>query len=279
MLIRYFIILSMIRILFKSISIIPWPILKFLSWVLGHLAVLLNVSAYKVTKKNLIYCGFNDEKLIKQSFLCTMELLFEYPYIWGNPNNYKKLVENPEDIVQDENPKIFMTMHMGCVDVMLFLISEKNKGINILYTPAKNKNIEKATKESRSEKGAKLIPANMSGIKSLLSKFNQKEDFVIAPDLVPHTNKETYSYFFNQECLTVDIIEKLSHRESHNLYFVYFTKGKNKKYKLNCKKISQKINMLEMNQLFEHAIKESIPLYGWEYKKFRKLRGKQKNIY
>jgi lauroyl/myristoyl acyltransferase len=37
--------------------------------------------------------------------------------------------------------------------------------------------------------------------------------------------------------------------------------------------------MLEMNQLFEHAIKESIPLYGWEYKKFRKLRGKQKNIY
>ena len=162
---------------------------------------------------------------------------------------------------------------------MLFLISEKNKGINILYTPAKNKNIEKATKESRSEKGAKLIPANMSGIKSLLSKFKQKEDFVIAPDLVPHTNKETYSYFFNQECLTVDIIEKLSYRESHNLYFIYFTKGENKKYKLNCKKISQKINMLEMNQLFEHAIKESIPLYGWEYKKFRKLRGKQKNIY
>ena len=73
---------------------------------------------------------------------------------------------------------------------MLFLISEKNKGINILYTPAKNKNIEKATKESRSEKGAKLIPANMSGIKSLLSKFNQKEDFVIAPDLVPHTIKK-----------------------------------------------------------------------------------------
>ena len=269
----------MIRILFKSISIIPWPILRFISWVVGHLAILLNVSAYKVTKKNLIHCGFNDKKLIKQSFLNSMELLFEYPYIWGNPNNYKKLVENPEDIVQDENPKIFMTMHMGCVDVMLFLISEKNKGINILYTPAKNKNIEKATKESRSEKGAKLIPANMSGIKSLLSKFNQKEDFVIAPDLVPHTNKETYSYFFNQECLTVDIIEKLSYRESHSLYFIYFTKGENKKYKLNCKKISQKINMLEMNQLFEHAIKESIPLYGWEYKKFRKLRGKQKNIY
>ena len=59
----------------------------------------------------------------------------------------------------------------------------------------------------------------------------------------------------------------------------YFLKGENKKYRLNCKKISQKINMLEMNQLFEHAIKESVSLYGWEYKKFRKLRGEQKNIY
>ena len=162
---------------------------------------------------------------------------------------------------------------------MFAFIISLNKAINILYTPAKNKNIEKATKESRSKKGAELIPANMSGIKLLLSKFNKKEDLVIASDLVPHTNKETYSSFFNQECLTVDIIERLSHRESHNLYFIYFTKGENKKYRLNCKKISQKINMLEMNQLFEHAIKESVSLYGWEYKKFRKLRGEQKNIY
>ena len=75
----------------------------------------------------------------------------------GNPNNYKKLVENPEDIVQDENPKIFMTMHMGCVDVMLFLISEKNKGINILYTPAKNKNIEKATKKADPKRAQNLF--------------------------------------------------------------------------------------------------------------------------
>ena len=71
----------------------------------------------------------------------------------------------------------------------------------------------------------------MSGIKSLLSKFNQKEDFVIAPDLVPHTNKETYSYFFNQECLTVDIIEKLSFRGP--IIYILFTLRK-----VNIKNIS-----------------------------------------
>ena len=79
----------------------------------GPLSYIVKCQRVQSDQKNLIYCGFNDEKLIKQSFLYTMELLFEYPYIWGNPNNYKKLVENPEDIVQDENPKIFMTMHMG----------------------------------------------------------------------------------------------------------------------------------------------------------------------
>ena len=35
----------------------------------------------------------------------------------------------------------------------------------------------------------------------------------------------------------------------------------------------------EMNKCFERAINKSPELYGWEYKKFRKLRGSIKNIY
>ena len=34
-----------------------------------------------------------------------------------------------------------------------------------------------------------------------------------------------------------------------------------------------------MNEYFEKAIKESPELYGWEYKKFRKLDKEKSNIY
>ena len=34
-----------------------------------------------------------------------------------------------------------------------------------------------------------------------------------------------------------------------------------------------------MNKYFEKAVKESPELYGWEYKKFRKLDKEKRNIY
>ena len=60
--------------------------------------MLFKSSQYKVTKKNIEHCLRGDKQIIKKSFLRTTELLFEYPYVWGRPENYKKLVE--EDSLQ-----------------------------------------------------------------------------------------------------------------------------------------------------------------------------------
>ena len=57
------------------------------------------------------------------------------------------------------------------------------------------------------------------------------------------------------------------------------TLGKTKRYKFNYKTLDRPINVDDMNSLFETAIKECPELYGWEYKKFRKLSGQKKNIY
>ena len=57
-----------------------------------------------------------------------MELLFEYPYVWGCPDNYKNLVEKDSmeySFANENKPILLFSMHMGCVDTMLFLMSEK----------------------------------------------------------------------------------------------------------------------------------------------------------
>ena len=167
---------------------------------------------------------------------------------------------------------------MGCVDTMLFLMSEKLKNLNIIYTPAKNQNLEKITKRIRESKGANMITADSFGIKELYRKFFLGQNIIMASDLVPHKNG-IYSEWFGKECLCVDLVEKLSNKGTHALYFVYFSKGTNRKYKFNCKKVESPMSVDKMNEYFEHAIMESPELYGWEYKKFRKLRGENKNIY
>merc|ERR1711965_574276 len=94
-----------------------------------------------------------------------------------------------------------------------------------------------------------------------------------------HTTKGHMKVFFNKECFCIDLIEKLSQKKSHDLYFVYLTKGKTKKYQFKLKKLDSPITTKEMNGFFEEAIRSAPELYGWEYKKFRKLKPNNSNIY
>ena len=60
-----------------------------------------------------------------------------YPYVWGNPKNYKKLVEkynSDQEIFSKSENKLIFTLHMGCVDVMLNLLSDGIKELDIIYT-------------------------------------------------------------------------------------------------------------------------------------------------
>ena len=122
---------------------------------------------------------------------------------------------------------------------------------------------------------AKLHPANVQGMKELYKNYLNGENVIIACDLVPH-QKGTYSKLFNKPCFSIDLIEKLSKKDTHDLHFVFLTRGKNKKYKFNLETINRPISTDEMNIFFEKAISKAPELYGWEYKKFRKLMGERK---
>ncbi len=70
-----------------------------------------------------------------------------------------------------------------------------------------------------------MLPATTKGVKELYKSFLANENLLIASDLVPH-DKGIYEKFFNKECYCIDLIEKLSNKQTHDLYFVYLTKGK-----------------------------------------------------
>ena len=271
----------MISILFALISRLPLSVLIFLAHVFARVMIFSNSAQYKVTKKNIYYCYEKDTQLVKKSFYETAELLMIFPYICGRTENYKNLIDKDslEQVQFDsEKPKLFFTLHMGCVDLNVYVLSEALEQINVLYTPAKNKSLDRLLMKARESLGAKMMPANQTGITEIYKSFLGGKNTLIASDLVPH-NKGVYEKFFNKECYCLDIVEKLSHKNSHELFFIYLSKGKSKKYKIVLEKISSPLTTAQMNRYFERAIKEAPELYGWEYKKFRKLRGELKNIY
>ena len=89
----------------------------------------------------------------------TSETFLEYPYLWGHPDNYKKLLEVSKTklFTDSSNPKLIFTLHMGCVDVMLFYVSDILKNLNIIFTATKNKHLDNFVKEIRESRGPHFI--------------------------------------------------------------------------------------------------------------------------
>lgn len=271
----------MFSILFVLISRTPLLLLKATSYIFYIIAFLFKTSQLNVTEKNIKHCFSYDKKLIRKSLRETVELSLLFPFVWGRSDNYKKLIDSDyleEKSLENGRPKLFFTLHMGCVDILIFVLSELLSQIDVLYTPVKNKTLETNLLKVRQRQGAKMFPATTNGFKYLLKNFFNKNNILIASDLVPH-KRGVYEQFFNKECLCIDLIEKLSKKGTHDLHFIYLTKGKQKKYKLVCKKIKNNINTKEMNKLFEEAILTAPELYYWEYKKFKKPRSGETNIY
>ena len=110
---------------------------------------------------------------IKNSMQLTSETFLEYPYLWGHPDNYKKLLEVSKTklFTDSSNPKLIFTLHMGCVDVMLFYVSDILKNLNIIFTATKNKHLDNFVKEIRESRGASLHTANPTGMAKFFKIF------------------------------------------------------------------------------------------------------------
>ena len=203
----------------------PLFLVNGISLAISTLLFRLNSSQKKVTEKNLIHCGFSAQ-LLRASINKTAESMMYYPYVWGNPKNYSKLVEkynsNQEFFSKSENKLIF-TLHMGCVDVMLNLLSNEIKELDIIYTSAKNNELDKVIRASRTFFGANMVPANEKGMIQLYKNFLNKKSLAMASDLVPHNFNGKYSKFFGKKCFSIDLIEKLSKKGTHNIYSVSYT--------------------------------------------------------
>ena len=125
--------------------------------------------------------------------------------------------------------------------------------------------------------GAQVTAQNLA---SYLHEKNHKVTMIISWKNWKKIKNENFSYRIvpmlpgHQSLIGKKIIGRIySYILNKYLYFL------TKKYKFNVIKIGKQLTTDTMNQYFEKAIKETPELYGWEYKKFRKLDKEKRNIY
>ena len=187
----------MISILFGLISHTPLMVLRTISFFLTKTLTMFGSKQLDITKRNIKYCFGNKPELIHKSFGETVEMSFMFPYIWGKQDNYKKLLD-PEYIekksLDNGKPKLFFTLHMGCVDMLVFIMSELLSQINILYTPAKNEKLENFRVKTKNDEqifgGHWLRGKNCNFIPS--KKHFKQSDFISEYILTGYSPKKPF---------------------------------------------------------------------------------------
>jgi len=267
----------MLDIVFKAV---PLHILRFLP-------------PFKVTRKNLsiAFCSLDDHELdvlAKESYKETLKSFYETLYTWSRSN--KKIIYQTKKInnrflfnnLEQKNGLIIFSLHNRSIDFMLRWIGSQRSHTS-LYKIIKSKPINKFVKKFREEGNCKMVETGIGGVKTILKSLENNQMTCMASDQVPADGLGAYSTFFGKECYSFSLAPKLARKSKKQILMSYLSYDKDIGHIINFKKPNKEIyskNGVDvMNAEMEREIKKSPTEYSWEYKKFRKLSQKPKDIY
>ena len=235
----------------------------------------LNLVLPDLTRKEL-------NKLLRESLFHSSMNILESGMVWGSKKYIKDrqfievrnfdLLKN--SILQNKGVLLF-TPHLGNIEILInYLGSEFDT--TIPYTKPKNSSLDKIITKSRNDAGVKMVPADASGIRKILSALKEKKLVAIASDQVPKKGNGSFSKFFNNEIYSMTLLPKLQEKTDCMVHLMYCERKRNAsgfvihfQESIDLKQGTQE-GVDRMNIEFEKCIMELLGQYSWEYKKFKR---------
>ena len=235
----------------------------------------LNLVFPELTSKEL-------NKLLRESLFHSSMNILECGMVWGAKTYIKDrqfievrnfdLIKN--SILHNKGVLLF-TPHLGNIEILInYLGSEFDT--TIPYTKPKNSSLDKIITKSRNDAGVKMVPADASGIRKILSALKEKKLVAIASDQVPKKGNGSFSKFFNNEVYSMTLLPKLQEKTDCMVHLMYCERKRNAsgfvihfQESIDLKQGTQE-GVDRMNIEFEKCIMELPGQYSWEYKKFKR---------
>ena len=275
------------RLFLKATELIPYRALYQMGKLMGLIFYLtpnkhkrislenLNLVLPDLTRKEL-------NKLLRESLFHSSMNILESGMVWGSKKYIKDrqfievrnfdLLKN--SILQNKGVLLF-TPHLGNIEILInYLGSEFDT--TIPYTKPKNSSLDKIITKSRNDAGVKMVPADVSGIRKILSALKEKKLVAIASDQVPKKGNGSFSKFFNNEIYSMTLLPKLQEKTDCIVHLMYCERKRNAsgfvihfQESIDLKHGTQE-GVDRMNIEFEKCIMELLGQYSWEYKKFKR---------
>ena len=275
--------------LFKSISLLPFPLIYLISDFVAFF--LKNIFCYRkrvvyqnIKKTNLKLSTQQISSLVSEFYTHFSDVFFEMIKLDGM--NKKQIAEKfvlknqklINDYYKDNKSVILMASHYGgfewCSTLDYFF---KHKVVAI-YTPLKDKVLNEIVYKSRSKHGIKFVPRTNSFNEIIkLEKSNSNFIYGLAADQSPQIRTINYwTNFLGVETLFFTGSERLAKELDIPVVFGEMKKIKRGKYQMEFKLIADKplkLKEKEITEIYkkmvENQIKTNPSYYFWTHRRFK----------
>lgn len=279
----------LIRALFRLLSWMPLPLMHAIGYGIGTLLYWLPTRARHVTLTNLRLCfPEKDEReiraLARRSLQETGKSATELGLIWASPVDkvMRKVrgVEGRELIDQclaGGKGLIIIAPHLGSWELSGLYVSTVAP-ITYLYRPPKMEAFEQALVRYRDRAGAGQAPTTRRGILQLIQTLRDGRVAGILPDQQPGMDNGVFAPFFHEQALTMTLVARLAGKSGAPVISAVARRlpwGRG--YEISFRRTEEGIDSDDsltaataLNRTVELLVRENIPQYQWEYKRFRR---------
>ena len=282
--------LSLVPLLLRLLAFLSLSTLRKCGDFYGKCLYWLNTRAARSTRVNIALCysGLSaDEQidLVRKSLSETGRTVFESAALWNwKLSKLENLIVEFEgrEMLQEllkHSSVVGLTPHWGNWEFLSVVLGKYYSAISLYDARRLGKHAERV-KRARERFGLKMVSVSREGLREMLEATTKGELIFLLPDQVPTRGRNVVSSFMGQPARTTTLVQTLASR--NELPVVSLTSERVQGgFHVRAERVADQVKdedlhtaALALNRYIEETIKRNTAQYQWEYKRFRRIPGK-----
>lgn len=269
----------MLQSVLRFFSRLPLARIHGLGKALGWAVYTLSPAYASRLRENLKQSGcYADESeyvlLLRTSVSEAGRAFLELFLVWfGDKRDVASLVKCDDWHVVDKAREagkgiIFLTPHLGCFEISA-LYCAQIMPLTVLYRKPKLEWLETLMKAGRNT--LSLAPADLSGVRKLLTALKRGEAVGLLPDQAPGAGDGEWADFFGRPAYTMTLVGKLQKSTGAAIIMAFAERlPKGKGYQLHLASMpDEPVTPALLNRAIERLVRTSPSQYMWSYNRYK----------
>jgi KDO2-lipid IV(A) lauroyltransferase len=276
-----------LTLLFRLVAALPLASVHAIGGALGRIVYWASATYRRRLRENMARAGYTDPAMMTAAAREAGKQGLETPWIWMRPRS--DLIARTEVVdmsiadtaLADGRPVMFLPPHLGCFEVTAqfyaaFRPEAATRPMTVLYRIPRKSILRPIVERGRAAEGLRLAPAEMRGVRMLISAMKNREVVGILPDQVPSRGEGVWAPFFGRWAYTMTLPARLARQFDAIVIFVYGERlPDGRGYRIHLRRLDQAFtgdaaqDAAIVNRGLEALIRECPAQYLWGYNRYK----------